>query len=250
LKTKLHVVLCTVLGALLAGCDRDIGTGVSPSPQRDKRSAPVRGNGVIEGVVRLTGWTAKQPPPQIVKCLGSGHDVKIEDESVVVSRDGLLRDVVVYLKDAPASDGSNEPPVLLDQVNCRYVPHVVAVQVGQTLRVKSSDATLHNVHMAPRDNATVNMGMTGVGTRDLRFQASERIRVRCDVHPWMSADVVVLDNPFSAVSGADGTFEITGVPPGEYTLVASHGRLGEMEQKVTVTGEKPTETAFEYRPPQ
>ena len=246
---RLKSLLCLLLITLLISCDGDVETGNSAPMKREQRSAPVRGNGVVRGVVHLTGWTARQPPPQIVKCLGHSHDVKIEDETVVVN-DGLLRDVVVYLKDAPASDGSQEPPVLLDQVNCRYVPHVVAVQVGQTLRVRSSDATLHNVHMAPRDNATVNFGMTGVGIRDLRFQTPERIRVRCDVHPWMNADVVVLENPFSAVSAADGTFEIKGVPAGDYTLVASHGRLGNLEQKVTVTEAKPAEAGFEYKPPQ
>jgi plastocyanin len=244
-------LFCLALITQVTACDGDIGTGTSSSPvQREKRTAPVRGNGVIKGVVRLTGWTAQPQPPQVVSCLGHGHDVKIEDESVVVSESGTLRDVVVYLKDVPASDGSGEPPVLLDQVNCRYVPHVVAVQVGQTLRVKSSDQTLHNVHMRPRDNASVNFGMTGVATRDLKFQAPERIRVRCDVHPWMNAEVVVVENPFAAVSAADGTFEIKGAPAGEYTLVASHGRLGELEQKVTVVDEMPIEAAFEYKPPQ
>lgn len=249
MKSALRWLFCLTLIAQLTACDGDIG--VSPSPvQREKRTAPVRGNGTMKGVVRLTGWSAKPPPVQTVKCLGHGHDVKIEDESVVVSADGMLRDVVVYLKDAPASDGSGEPPVVLDQVNCRYVPHVVAVQVGQTLRVKSSDATLHNVHMAPRDNATVNFGMNGVATRDMKFQAPERIRVRCDVHPWMNAEVVVVENPFAGVSAADGTFEIAGVPAGDYTLVASHGRLGDLEQKVSVVDETPTEAEFEYKPPQ
>ena len=239
-----------VLCLMLAGCDREAGTDEANVQRSAAKGPPVRGNGVITGVVRLTGWTAKPAAVQTVNCFGHGHDVKIEDESVVVSADGLLRDVVVYLKDAPASDGTNEPPVVLDQVNCRYVPHVVDVQVGQTLRVKSSDATLHNVHMAPRDNAMVNVGMTGVSTRDMKFQAPERIRVRCDVHPWMNADVVVLESPFSAVSAADGTFEIKGVPAGQYTLVASHGRLGELEQKVTVADEKAVEASFQYKPPQ
>ena len=242
---------CLVLITLLSACDDGVGTGKStPTTKGETRSAPVRGAGVIKGVVRLTGWTGKPAPVQSVRCLGSDHDVKIEDESVVVSDKDMLRDVVVYLKDAAKSDGSNEPPAMLDQVNCRYAPHVVAVQVGQTLRVKSSDATMHNVHMAPRHNSTVNVGMTGVGARDMKFIAPERVRVRCDVHPWMNADVVVLDNPFFAVSGADGAYEITGVPTGEYTLVASHGRLGELEQTIKVDGQSPTEAAFEYKPPQ
>jgi plastocyanin len=246
-----NCLLCLGLITLVSACDDGIGTGQTPSPmKREARSAPVRGTGVIKGVVSLTGWTGKPAPVQAVRCLGSDHDVKIEDESVVVRSDGRLRDVVVYLKDADKSDGSSEPPAVLDQVNCRYVPHVVAVQVGQTLRVKSSDETLHNVHVQPRDNAGVNFGMNGVAMRDLKFQAPERVRVRCDVHPWMNAEVVVVENPFVGVSATDGTFEITGVPAGDYTLVASHGRLGELERKVTVADEKPTDARFEYKPPQ
>jgi hypothetical protein len=225
---------------LLAGC-KD-----SPVPQA-KPKVPA-GNGVIRGTVTFRG----EPPAErmIPNSACHGGTGLVPDATVVVDGGGGLWNVLVYLKDGPNADvpPSRLSPPVLDQVNCRYVPRVVAVRVGETLRVKSSDPTMHNVHGLADENPAFNFGMTSAGeTKDLTFTTPEVFRVKCDVHPWMVAHVGVFDHPFYAVTGEGGSFELTRVPPGTYTLVAWHEKYGRAEQQVTVKeGGGPATAAFTF----
>ena len=230
-----------------AGCGDDAGTtgNAAPGAARVVTTGPA-GTGVVRGTVTFKGNAPEPERVDAARChAGAGE---IEVAPVVVGDGGALKDVMVYVRDpAAVPAGVPDEPVVLDQVNCRYVPHVLGVRAGQVLRVKSSDPTLHNVHAMPRKNPTVNFGMTQPGSsRDLTFAAAEQFAVRCDVHPWMTAHVYVLDHPFFAVSGADGKFEITGLPPGEHRLVFSHPFLGERERVVQVdAGAATADVAFE-----
>ena len=233
------VVLGVVSGAATPGCDegsesRDATRRPSASTTR---AAVPPGGGVVRGVVSFKGAAPEGQAVPAGKCHASSAAIVVAP--VTVSRDGRLKDVVVYVKDAAPvpADVPVPGPAVLDQVNCQYVPHVLGVRAGQVLKVKSSDETLHNVHTLAVDNAAVNFGMTGAGqSRDLTFQAPERVAVKCDVHPWMSAHVYVFDHPYFAVTAADGSYEITGLPPGAHTLVFSHPFLGDRERGVTVPG--------------
>jgi plastocyanin len=156
---------------------------------------------------------------------------------VDVGEGGGLQGVMVYVKDPPAAPAlaPGTPSAVLDQVNCQYVPRSLGVRVGQVLKVTSSDPTLHNVHTLSAKNPGLNFGMTRPGdAREVTFARPEQFSVRCDVHPWMTATVYVFDHPFFAATGADGKFEITGLPPGEHEVVFSHPFLGERTRKVTV----------------
>ena len=171
------------------------------------------------------------------------------EETVLVGAGGGLKNVFLHLEGAPKSAGPNEPAVL-DQVHCRYVPHVLGVTAGQRLVVKSSDATMHNVHLIADKNPAANFGMTAAGQeKTLTFTQPETIRVKCDVHPWMTAYVIVCENPFFAVSGDDGTFEMKDLPPGEYKLVAWHELYGRLEQPISVADHKAADATFEYKEP-
>jgi hypothetical protein len=228
-----------VLGVV--GCDQASGTGASSGTL--PRTIP--GEGIIRGVVSFTGT----PPPMRTftateKCCQG--DPPIVEESVVVNSNQTLRNVFVFLEGAPKTDGSELPPALLDQVRCSYVPHVLGVQVGQLLRVRSSDPTMHNVHYTPDKNNSRNLSMTQSGQEvPVSFTAAEFIRMKCDVHPWMTAWVGVFDNPFFAVTQHQGTFEIKGIPNGTYKLVAWHELYGRREKTVTVVDEQPMEVKFE-----
>ena len=164
----------------------------------------------------------------------------LKEESVVADAAGHLQDVVVYLEDAPpAGPPQDAPPVTLDQVNCRYMPHVVALQTGQTLHVTTSDPTLHNVHGLCTENPPFNFALISVGqSKDLRFEKPEVFPVRCDVHPWMKAHIHVFAHPWFAVTSSDGTFEIRNVPAGSYTLVAWQEKYGLQRERVSVTDGK------------
>src|SRR5439155_14914661 len=97
------------------------------------------------------------------------------------------------------------PHVDLDQKGCQYTPHVVAVQVGEPLVAKNSDAFLHNVHSQPTDNTPINTAQPTIDVKGKKLdtKVAEYYRVKCDVHPWMSAWVAVVDSPYYAVTDKD-----------------------------------------------
>lgn len=234
------------VGALLvAGCDNRSGTkSAAPLPP------PIFGQGTISGTVTLKG----EPPAMRAIDNGiCGPGAKpIREETVVVGPGGRLKNVVVSLKGVPASAPAQPvAPQTLGQAGCRYVPHVVAVQVGQKLNVTTADAVLHNVHAMANVNRAANLSMPpGSGPQQLTFDRPEVVAVRCDVHPWMLAYVAAFDHPFFAVTGDDGRFEIKGVPDGRYTLVAWHEALGELEQTVTVANGQLASAEFVYEKPE
>ena len=115
---------------------------------------------------------------------------------------------------------------------------MLTIQTGQTLAVLNSDATLHNIHGLPKKNAEFNFGQPRAGMKKVMvFMKAEIFRVKCDVHPWMACYIQVFDHPFFAVTGKDGTFEITGLPNGTYTIEAWHETFGTRTATVAVTGD-------------
>jgi hypothetical protein len=169
---------------------------------------------------------------------------------VVVNADGGLRHVIVYVKEglAPGGYATPDETALLNQENCRYVPHVVGMQTGQTLVIRNSDATLHNVHAFAQNNRGFNVGqpLKGVEAKR-RFPNPEvGISVKCDVHGWMQAYVAVFEHPFFALTGEDGAFELGDLPPGDYVLEAWHETLGTQAQAITVTTGQDVDVSFTF----
>jgi hypothetical protein len=230
-----------ILTLVAAACGCDVS-----EPQAARLPALVEGSAVIRGKVTFIGDAPVMRTIPNRPCHeGAGP---ITEEFVLVNDNGTLRNVFVYLEGAPASDGSAREAALLDQVDCRYVPHALGVQIGQPIRVRSSDATLHNVHWTASVNPARNFGMTGAGQeKTVSFARPEMIAVRCDVHPWMIAYVGVFENPWFAVTGDSGSFEIARVPAGSYTLVAWHERYGRLQQNVTVSDDRVMEAEFEFK---
>jgi len=176
--------------------------------------------------------------------------VAIQDESIIVSKSSTLQNAVVYLENAPGASTTPTKPAVLDQVNCRYTPHVLAIQTNRPLTIRSSDATLHNVHYSPDINPPNNFGMTAAGQETtVTFKTPEVIKFSCDVHPWMSAYVAVFDHPFFAVTPDNGTYEIKSIPAGSYTLICWHERLGKQQQDVTVSDNQIAQANFTYKAP-
>lgn len=195
----------------------------------------------VTGMAKFEG---DPPKPQRLnmgaddECKGM-HDGPIFSEAVVVSDEGMLANVLVWVKsglEGKKFDASSDK-VMLDQEGCIYKPHVAAVQVGQTLSVTNSDPTLHNVHPLPRVNAEWNKSQAaGAGAIEESFAKQElMIPIKCNIHPWMRSYISVIDHPFFAVTGEDGSFEISGLPPGEYTIEAVHERLDNQEMTITVS---------------
>lgn len=199
------------------------------------------GAGDVTGVVRYGGAAPPAPALPVTKDQGAcGREVP--DESVLVAG-GRLANAVVSLAGAP---GAPPARATLDQRGCRFVPHVQAVPRGSTLEILNGDPLLHSVHGWQGHATRFDVPTAEQGARvPVRLDRAGVIQVRCDVHAWMSAWLVVTEGP-AAVTGADGSFTLRGVPPGRYTLTAWHERLGERSAQVTVPaeGEVRVELAF------
>ncbi|NUM78313.1 hypothetical protein HUU40_28460 [candidate division KSB1 bacterium] len=158
-------------------------------------------------------------------------------EEIVVNDNETLRNVFVYIADGVAHKyPSPAEPVVLNQEGCRYTPRVFGIQTGQPLQILNSDNTMHNVHAASQQNPPFNLGMTR-HTKQLTRTFSRReimIPIRCNVHPWMAAYAGVLEHPFYAVTGENGSYRLGPLPPGEYVVTAWHEKLGRSEQRVTL----------------
>ncbi len=183
-------------------------------------------------------------------CAGM-HDGEVHTESVVASAEGDLANVFVYVKDGLSGDyPAPADSKLLDQKGCQYTPHVSGIQTGQTLVIRNSDATLHNIHALPEKNQEFNQGqpVQGMESEKVFDQVEVMVPFKCDVHPWMKSYLAVLDHPFYAVTGEDGSFSIEGLPAGEYTIEAWHEEFGPQTQTVTITADAAAEATFDFSP--
>lgn len=224
-----------------------------PKPQKDPNAPPGKKvdpatAGVIKGVVSFEGTVPENlPVPMSEPACAKAHSGKAMLDKVLVA-DGKLANVFVYIKDGlagyefPAPEGE----VVIDQRGCIYKPLVVGVRVDQDLTFVNSDPVLHNIHTLPEENDGHNFAMPTQNMRTTKSFAYPEVMVRtkCDVHPWMRAYIGVVDHPYFAVTGADGAFELPGVPPGDYTVEIWHEQYGRQTQKVTVAEKAAAEVSF------
>ncbi|MEZ4749550.1 MAG: hypothetical protein R3B54_02665 [Bdellovibrionota bacterium] len=147
-------------------------------------------------------------------CASANKANPATDERVVVNSNKTLKNVFVYIKSGAKKGSAPTKAVEFDQKGCVYHPHVIGVQVGQPFEIINSDSTLHNVHSMAKKNAGFNMGMATKGQKVTKtFSKPETmIKFKCDVHGWMTAYVGVVDNPYFAVTGDDGSFTLKDVP--------------------------------------
>jgi plastocyanin len=231
----------TVLIGLLAV----VATAMSGVPAQSYEVGTVTGGGTIEGVVLYRGDvpTKKIIPTKDTAVCGAPR----EDPLIRVGADQAVESAVVYLvevatgKEWPEAGKTPE----LDNVDCRFEPEVQVVPTG-ALDVVNSDPVLHNTHGYYGKRTVFNLALPNEGQRiQTELPRPGTVRVDCDAHGWMEAWIYVVDNPYYAVTGADGKFTITDVPPGDYTLVAVQPFTGPMELPVTVTESQSTSLEIE-----
>ena len=170
----------------------------------------------------------------------------------VIVKDHKLANVVVYVRGESLNLYSFETPsegVTLEHKGCRYVPHVLGLQVQQRLWVLNSDATTHNTHPIPKNNRDWSYSQpSGAAVITQVFDSPELfIPFKDNQHPWEKAYVGVFSHPFFSVSATDGTYKISGVPPGRYSVVAWHERLGEQTVDLFLAGSEQKNLDFAFK---
>jgi len=217
-------------------------------------AAPALAAAAITGTVTYAGKVPNLKPISMDAdpVCAAKHKEPVPSDVLVLGAGGTMANVMVRVKSAvPGTFAPPATPVVIDQLGCHYLPHVVGVMVGQTLQLRNSDGLLHNVHALPKVNAPFNMAMpANRTTADTKFGKEEGMfLVKCDVHGWMTAYVGVFANPYFSVTGADGKFSIAGLAPGTYEIEAWHEKLGTKTATVTVAAGKPATADFAFAPP-
>ena len=231
---RLALLSCLVFagGCDLKGCRADNSSGLDPQASLETLPEPTFGNVSVAGIVSFEGTV---PEPRIV---GVGEYCgDVPDTTLVVNDDNGLKNVLVYLDGAPASTGAGRETAELDQQGCLFVPRTLGVQVGQPFEIVNGDPTRHNVRFNPDRNERQNLVFATGGEREsvvFDRPESDAFGVKCDIHPWMAANVRVFDHPFYATTDESGRYEIGRVPAGDYELVAWHELLGERREPVMV----------------
>ena len=218
------------------------------SPGEAYQESAVSGGGTIKGKVVYSGEipTRTVVPTKDQQVCGGVR----EEPEVIVGADNGVGDAIVYLKEV--GQGKAWPAAqapTLDNKECRFVPSIQAIPAGK-LDVHNSDPILHNTHGFYGRRTAFNLALPNQGqTIEVDLPRPGQVRIECDAHGWMLGWVYAVANPYFALTAEDGTFEITEVPPGDYTLVANQAYTGPVEVDVTVTAGETAEVPVELEAP-
>ena len=208
---------------------------------------PVTGGGKIEGKVVFQG---NVPTKKIIITKDREACGGTRDEPVMlVGPDKSVQDAVVYLKEVPKGKAWGPPAKTpaIDNVKCRFEPTVQVIRAGP-IDIVNSDPVLHNTHGYYGKRTAFNVALPNQGQRIKKeLERTGTVRVDCDSHGWMIAWIHVADSPYYALTGKDGSFSITDVPPGNYTLVATHDYTGDNAMPVAVKANETLKVPIELK---
>jgi hypothetical protein len=207
------------------------------------RKVNAAGEGTITGTVKLDGPAPHMKGIDMSKdpyCAKAHASDPAHLETYVVGANGGLENVVLYISEGLTGAALTQPSTavpVFDQKNCLYTPHVLAMDVGETFKVQTSDQTAHNIHPNPNPmtgNIPWNQSQPpGAPPIEKSWKAMEFIDVKCNIHPWMHGYFAVVKGPY-ATTDSNGSYTINNVPPGSYTVTAWQEQSGTQTQKVTV----------------
>ena len=232
-----------------------LSTGLCLSAPHGARAggpAPNTTGASVRGVVRFQG---KASAPKAINMAADPscsklHPTPVMWQDIMVNGQGGLQNVVVFVSDGLGDRTFDPPaePAVVDQKGCVYQPHVLAVRANQKLDLVNDDATAHNIHPQPTNNREWNKAEPpGTKMEDSFAREEVAIPVKCNIHPWMKGYIAVFKHPYFAVTGKDGTFDLTNLPPGTYTLKAWHEKLGTSVQTVTIGPNETKDISFVFK---
>jgi hypothetical protein len=227
------------IGAVVLGA-----IALAPSAPRTKILA-----GSVSGTVTFTGTPPKMKPIDMAKepSCAKQHATPVETETVVAGPNDALGFVVVYVSAGDMGTAATQT-VKFDQHGCQYLPHVLAMHTGQPLEIVNDDQTSHNIHPLPSKNPEWNKSQPpGAPPIETKYDNAEFIPVKCNVHPWMHGYFAVLNTGHFAVTANDGSYTITGLPPGKYTLTAWQEKFGTQTADITITGSETAKANFVFK---
>lgn len=212
------------------------------------KEVDVQDGGTIAGVVKFDG---DAPATKVLKVdkdeQTCGHDNKMSEELVINGESKGIKNAVVSLVDIAAGKKAESMTATLDQKECLFIPHVLAVFAGASVDLLNSDNVMHNLHSWSIKNPGFNEGVSGGGKMTKKFDLPEVVKITCDVHKWMSSYLLVKGNPYFAVTDADGKFRIDNVPAGTYEISVWQEKLGKRKSEAVVTAGGEVVVDFVYQ---
>ncbi len=223
-------------------------------PKRPERAGKIV---APPGLAAITGFVLYQGTPPKPKAINFGPEKVCSSlhpdkppvyETLVVNPNGSLKWAVVGIRgNVSGKYPPPEKPVVVDQLGCIFAPHVVGAMVGQEIEFRNSDPVTHNIRGTATRNRPFNNNFAPKSITKIKFDSPEiGIPLKCDIHFWMSGSINVFPHPFFAVTGDDGSFVISGVPPGNYTLLAWHETLKTQTQSITLSAGEVKEIDFTF----
>lgn len=246
-------IVSVLLVLFLAGC------GAKNNDQSIEVPADTSGGtvdpattGSVKGSVQFSGTVPVTPPISVrgnPECAAYHEGGSVPSEEVLV-KNGRTQNVFIYVKKGLEGYRFDAPntPVVIENKNCVYVPHVTGIQVGQPVELLNGDPTLHNIHSYAKNQKAWNLGLPFQNMKQTKKFTNEEVMItlKCDVHPWMIGYVGVLNHPYFAVTNEAGEFELKNLPPGEYVIEAWHEKLGTQSKTIKIGPQETQQIDFQF----
>ncbi len=264
-RSMVPVATCALAAAVLTtGCPEEQQGGAKPGPSAAKPAGSTQpaatgtatqaaatggtqqgGALAITGMVKYTGEKFEMEVPPRRKKADFCKDKPVKHNGVIFGKDNGLQDVFVAIADGQIKGDLNPKPVTIEMKDCMFVPRILGAVPKQEILFKNSDPMAFKIKATKGTDAAFELELAkGAEPAKKAFDAAGIYQINAADHPWMRTLVVVTDNLYHTVSGADGSFKIEGVPAGKYKIIAWHSLWGKKEQTVEVKGT--TKIEIEY----
>lgn len=212
---------------LSAGLVAGLAVLANVAPAAAQEAGSIKGTFVLKGQAPKLAPIKADKDPQVCAAQPLQNPMLIVDSGSKGIQNVFVWVAKIDAKDIPAElQKPEDEKVVIDNVNCMFVPHALIAHESQTLVMLNSDPVAHNVHTNPLKGAAINQSVGANDKKGIEKPVGKAqtlpTKVQCDIHPWMTGYMLVLDHPYAALTNETGEFTIEGLPPGEYDLKVWH----------------------------